>query len=78
MLHVEFSAGHNQELKRYMEGWVGGLQLFALSLTGKETSRDLNDVLQWTSRVAADYLVDGVIGAQPARVTVESVMQKEQ
>ena len=68
ILHVKLSRGQIQESNRHMEGWVGGLQLFALSLRGRKSSRDLNGILQRTSREAAGYLVDEVIDGQPEKV----------
>ena len=63
------SAGQIQELTRHMEGWVGALQLFGLSLRGKETTVDaMNGVLKLACEEAADYLVHEVVDIQPERV----------
>jgi LuxR family transcriptional regulator, maltose regulon positive regulatory protein len=68
IIPVKLSAGQIQELTGHMEGWVGGLQLFGLSLKGKETVDALSSVLSRASEEAADYLIDEVVNTQPARV----------
>lgn len=68
ILPVKLSAGQIQELTGHMEGWVGGLQLFGLSLKGKETVDALSRILSKASEEAADYLIDEVVSTQPAKV----------
>jgi LuxR family maltose regulon positive regulatory protein len=51
-----------------MDGWVGGLQLFGLSLKGKKTVDVLRSVLNRASEEAADYLIDEVFSIQPERM----------
>ncbi len=53
-----------REAARRMDGWVGGLQLLGLSLKGRRTPLEMNDVLRKANRTAIDYLVDEVIDVQ--------------
>jgi LuxR family transcriptional regulator, maltose regulon positive regulatory protein len=64
IIPVALSTGQVQELTRHMEGWVGGLQLFGLSLRGKETVETLSNVLNRACEDAADYLIDEVVTIQ--------------
>lgn len=65
---LKLSADEVSELGRYMEGWVGGLQLFGLSLKGKYTPHGLGDILTRALKETTDYLLDEVINAQPERI----------
>jgi LuxR family transcriptional regulator, maltose regulon positive regulatory protein len=53
---------------RHVEGWVGGLQLFSLSLKGREVPEDLSACLGGFDQDATDYLVDEVISVQSEKV----------
>ena len=53
---------------RHMEGWVGGLQLFGLSLKDRELSDGLEVVLGRVSTRVSQYLIDEVIGVQPPKI----------
>ncbi len=68
MLPVRLSLGQIQELSRQMEGWVGGLQLFAFSLRGKDTIDGFAGVLGRACDQAADYLIDEAVSIQPKTV----------
>jgi LuxR family maltose regulon positive regulatory protein len=68
ILPVKLSAGQIEELTVHMEGWMAGLQLFALSLKGKKTVDVLKSILNRASEEAADYLVDEVLLGQPDRM----------
>lgn len=57
-----------REVWRHVEGWVGGLQLFGLSLKGGDAERDLGSSLRRLDEDATDYLVDEVISVQSERV----------
>jgi LuxR family transcriptional regulator, maltose regulon positive regulatory protein len=65
VLGIGLTPGQSEELTRHMEGWVGGLQLFALSLKGKRTMTGLTALLGKASKEAADYLLTEVVNAQP-------------
>jgi LuxR family transcriptional regulator, maltose regulon positive regulatory protein len=65
---VSLSAGQLHELTSHMEGWLGGLQLFGLSLKGRETVDVLKNILNKAAGEAVDYLIDEVIGNQTEKV----------
>jgi LuxR family maltose regulon positive regulatory protein len=68
IMGLELSADDARELARLTEGWVGGLQLLALSLRGKEIPKDLNSILSGARRDVADYLISDVISVQSKKV----------
>jgi LuxR family transcriptional regulator, maltose regulon positive regulatory protein len=68
IMPVKLSSGQVQELTRHMEGWVGGLQLFSLSLQGRKTVDVLDKILSKASEEAADYLIDEVVTTQPEKM----------
>ena len=45
IIPLKLSTDEVRELARYTEGWVGALQLFGLSLKGKETLHGLSNIL---------------------------------
>lgn len=55
-------------VSRHIEGWVGGLQLFALSLRHREMPSDLDEALNGLDRDAGNYLLDEVVRVQPPKV----------
>ncbi len=65
---IRLTEGQVQEVTRRMEGWVGGLQLFALSLKGQKAAAGLGGVLRDVCARSNDYLFDEVINAQPEKV----------
>jgi LuxR family transcriptional regulator, maltose regulon positive regulatory protein len=68
VLGIHLSPGQSEQLTRHMEGWVGGLQLFALSLKGKRTMASMTPVLGKACQDAAEYLINEVINTQPGKV----------
>ncbi len=67
IMPVTLTTDEVHELARYTEGWVGGLQLFGLSLKGKGLN-DLGDILSRACQETTDYLIDEVIKVQPRKV----------
>lgn len=65
---VAFTADGIHAVSRLTEGWVGGLQLFGLSLKNKEAAYDLSAALSGLRSDATNYLVDEVISVQPKKV----------
>ena len=57
-----------RRLAGQMEGWLGGLQLFGLSLQGKQSLAAMDDVLNRAYRDAVEYLIDEVLDTQPEEV----------
>ncbi len=68
IMPVKLSADEVLELSRYTEGWVGGLQLFGLSLRGKEILNDFSEILNRACHETTEYLIDEVIQIQPERI----------
>ncbi len=68
IMPVNLSTPEIHELARYTEGWVGGLQLFGLSLKNKETLGDLGDILSRACQETTEYLIDEVMEGQPEKV----------
>jgi LuxR family transcriptional regulator, maltose regulon positive regulatory protein len=68
IMGLQLSDNDVRELARLTEGWVGGLQLLALSLKGKEIPKDLNGILGGARQDIADYLVSDVISVQSKKV----------
>lgn len=67
-LGIHLSPGQSEQLTLTMEGWVGGLQLFALSLKGKRTMASMASVLGKACQEASEYLINEVINTQPEKV----------
>ena len=55
-------------MNEHLEGWVGGMQLFGLSLNGKMAVDGLNDMRARVRQESMEYLIDEVISAQSERV----------
>lgn len=68
IIPVPLTADDIKEMTRYTEGWVGGLQLFGLSLKEKKVSDRLKSVLARANRDATDYLINEVINLQSGKV----------
>jgi LuxR family transcriptional regulator, maltose regulon positive regulatory protein len=68
IIPVPLSVSQMDEISEHMEGWVGGLQLFGLSLRGKGVLSGINDLRTRLCSEVTDYLVDQVINGQPERV----------
>lgn len=63
-LDVSDAAMHT--LEQRTEGWIAGLQLAALSLRGRPDAEQLIAHFGGSDRLVADYLVEEVLGQQPA------------
>ncbi len=68
IMPVKLSSDEVHELARYAEGWVGGLQLFGLSLKGKESLDGLGNVSGKVSQEVLGYVLEEIIRLQPERV----------
>jgi LuxR family maltose regulon positive regulatory protein len=55
-------------LEERTEGWITGLQLSALSLRGRENKSELVREFAGDNRFILDYLLEEVLGSQPAPV----------
>ncbi len=53
------------ELESQTEGWITGLQLFALSIKDAPSAPDLNHNISGSDRYVADYLIDEVLAHLP-------------
>ncbi len=49
------------------EGWAAGLQLAAMTLKGRDDTKDFIEQFGGTDRMVADYLTDEVLQVQPLR-----------
>ncbi len=65
---VNLSAEQVRELRRYTEGWVIGLQLFGVSVSGNKTPFKLDEMLKRVRWESTEYLMDEVINVQPEHV----------
>ena len=68
IIPVKLSVDEAREVARHTEGWVGGLQLFGLSLREKKIPADLKTVLAKVDQDAKEYLVDEVVNVQSGKV----------
>lgn len=68
MIPGRLSPDELHELIRYAEGWVGGLQLFGLSIREKDFSEDFGNIFAKLNQEAADYLSNEVITVQPEKI----------
>ena len=64
IIPVKLSVDEVHELARYTEGWVGGLQLFGLSLKGKDIPAGFSNLMTKIDQETTDYLIDEVINVQ--------------
>ena len=67
-MSLDLSTTEMATLAARTEGWIAGLKLAALSLHGRADARGLVDAFTGGNRNVADYLVEEVLLAQPARV----------
>jgi LuxR family maltose regulon positive regulatory protein len=68
VMHLKLTTDVIQKVSEHAEGWLVGLQLFGLSLQGRN---DLNNSLQEMSgnqRYIMDYLTDEVLRRQPQEI----------
>lgn len=68
VMPVSLASREVREAARRMDGWVGGLQLLALSLKERRTPLEMNDILRKANRTAIDFLVEEVIDVQTAEI----------
>jgi LuxR family maltose regulon positive regulatory protein len=68
VIPLRLSPEEARQVLHYTEGWVGGLQLFALSQKGRAVSHGLSAALRKVNQEATEYLVNEVIKAQPGRL----------
>ena len=65
---VKLSGEQIRELRSYTEGWVTALQLFGISVSGKKTPFELDEMLKKVRRESTEYLMDEVISVQPEHI----------
>jgi LuxR family maltose regulon positive regulatory protein len=65
-LHLDPCSIH--KLTQRTEGWIGGLQLAALSLQGRDDVEAFIEAFSGSHRYVVDYLVDEVLSKQPPDV----------
>ncbi len=68
IMQVALSHDEMRELRRHTEGWVGGLQLFGLSLKSGGTVVNKNDMLGRLGQETTAYLIEEIVNAQPEKV----------
>jgi LuxR family transcriptional regulator, maltose regulon positive regulatory protein len=68
IMPVRITVDEARRITSRMEGWVGGLQLFGLSLKDKETPGELVDLLNNGNQKVSEYLIDEIIGVQPPKI----------
>ncbi|WP_019587747.1 LuxR C-terminal-related transcriptional regulator [Deinococcus apachensis] len=68
VMRSELPAHFVAELNRRTEGWLVGLQLFALSMQGRPETAHLLNELRGSHRYVVDYLTDEVLRLQPPDV----------
>ncbi len=68
IMPVNLTPEEIHDLARYTEGWVGGLQLFGLSLKDRRSPEDLGDHLGRISKETTGYLIEEVVDTQPERI----------
>lgn len=68
ILSIPISMEEIRQLSRYMEGWIGGIQLFGLSIRGNQRNHTFTRTLIKACRQSTNYLMDQVIENQPESV----------
>ena len=68
MMGLDLSTDDVETLEMRTEGWIAGLQLFALSLQGREQPHGFVSAFRGSHRYVADYLMDEVLSRQPEPV----------
>ena len=68
IMSVNLTAEETNRVARYMEGWIGGLQLFGLSIKEKVTPEGLGRSLSRSFPETTAYLIDEVVNMQPEKV----------
>lgn len=68
MLGIKLSAGQIKDLDERTEGWIAGLQLAALAMTGREDVEGFISAFTGSHRFILDYLTEEVLSRQPEPV----------
>lgn len=68
IMGLEVTADQVAALDARTEGWIAGLQLAALSLRGHDQPETFIDAFTGSHRFVVDYLVEEVLGHQPAEI----------
>ncbi len=68
MMGIDLTQKQVSALVQRTEGWIAGLQLAALSLQGRDNSKNFIDEFTGSSRFILDYLGEEVIDQQPDEV----------
>ncbi len=68
VIPVRLTTEETHEITRYMDGWVGGLQLLGLSLNGRDAPKDFGELLHKGNRKIWDYLIEEVLNDQAHKV----------
>lgn len=68
IMPVDLTSEQMQELTNYAEGWIGGMQLIALSLRERKGVEGMEGMLKRAYRLTAEYLIDEIVHVQPKRV----------
>src|SRR5215211_4563168 len=68
VMGLDLSAENIAALEARTEGWIAGLQLAALSMQGTQDTASFIQSFTGSHRFVMDYLVEEVLGQQPARV----------
>lgn len=68
MIGPELTADQLENLTNYSEGWIGGLQMLAVSLRGRDNMKDFGNFLTNASKMTGTYLIDEVINVQKENV----------
>jgi LuxR family maltose regulon positive regulatory protein len=68
IMSFKLSSKEVQEVVAYTEGWIGGMQLFGLSLKERDTFQGPDRIMNRAFHATACYLVDEVINIQPENV----------
>jgi LuxR family maltose regulon positive regulatory protein len=65
VMGLELSAQDIAELEKRTEGWVAGLQMAALAMTGRDDVAGFVAAFTGSNRHVVDYLAEEVLGRQP-------------
>lgn len=68
ILSIPISMEEIRQLSQYMEGWIGGIQLFGLLIRGHQGKQSFKRALMKARRQSTNYLMDQVIDHLPEPV----------
>ncbi len=68
VMGLNLSAENVAALETRTEGWIAGLQLAAISMRGHQDTTSFINSFTGSHRFVLDYLVEEVLGQQPARI----------